>query len=272
MAIATDKAPAVIEGEFSVVRALVTPDQAMARWNEYQALVKKIIGPTDIQSFVEDGKTRTFIKKQGWQKLATYHGIGIEMVGERLFHKHDPKICLRAVMPDKYGEIVDCGCAVVGARYVVRATAPNGRTVEAIGLATFNEKKARYTRVEHDLAGKAFTRASNRAISAIIGAGEISAEEARVTGDAAGLSIEERNAIKAAWATAPHDNREAALAYMRDAGIRGETTADLFRGFAAAADETAVADLLRILRTVEKFDPDDLGLGDEPLPTEGGRT
>lgn len=264
---------AIVDGEFSVVRALVDPDQALARWNEYQGLVKKIVGKTDIQTFREDGKDKSFLKRSGWSKLATYYGVSTSMSSERLFHKHDPKTCLRAAMPDKYGDVIDCNCPVVGARYVVRATAPNGRTVEGIGLATFNEKNAKYTRVEHDLATKAYTRASNRAISAIIGAGEISAEEARVTGEAAGLSIEERDAIKAAWVTAPHDNRDAALAFMRDAGLKGETTADLFRAFAVASDETAVADLLRILRTVEKFDPDDIGLGEpEPLPTQGGRS
>ncbi len=156
---------AVVEGEFKVVTPLVSPELALESWEKYQALVRKIVGPTDVQSFREDGKVKSFIKRSGWQKLATYYGISIEMVSERLFHKHDVKVCLRAAMPDKFGELQDCGCPVVGARYVVRATAPNGRSVQQIGLATFNEKNAKYTRVEHDLASKAYTRGFNRAIA-----------------------------------------------------------------------------------------------------------
>ena len=174
---ATGREIATIDGEYRVVRPLVDATEALARWDEYQQLVRKVVNETDIQSFTEDGRTRSFIKKSGWAKLATYYGISLSMVDERLFHKHDPATCLRVASPDKFGDVKDCGCAVVGARYVVRATAPNGRSVEAVGLATFNEKRARYTRVEHDLAGKAYTRAVNRAVSSMIGAGEVSAEE-----------------------------------------------------------------------------------------------
>jgi hypothetical protein len=265
MTITGERALATIDGEFSVVRALVDPDQALARWNEYQGLVQKIIGATDIQSFSEQGKKKSFIKRSGWAKLGTYYGISVSMISERLFHKHDPKICLRAVMPDKYDGVVDCNCPIVGARYVVRATAPNGRTVEQIGLATFNEQNVKYTRVEHDLASKAYTRAYNRAISSIVGAGEVSAEEARSTGEAAGLSVEERKAIKDAWATAPKDNRDQALAYMRDSGIKGESTAELFQAFGRMADETAVADIVGILKAIEAFDPDAI-FPDAPAP------
>lgn len=249
-----------IEGEFQVVRPLVSAEKALATWNEYQGLVQKIVGPTDIQTFTEDGKKRSFIKKSGWQKLATYYGISVEMVDERLFHKHDAKTCLRAQMPDKFGDVIDCGCAVVGARYVVRAMAPNGRRVEAVGLATFNEKRARYTRVEHDLAGKAYTRAVNRAISAMVGAGEISAEEARSTGEVAGLPEEDRRAIKDAWVAAPADRRDYALTALREWGFEGADVRALFTDLNRRGDETAVADLLAILREMaaERFDPDEV--------------
>lgn len=212
---------ATIEGEYRVVRPLVSADEAVMQWNEYQALVRKIIGESDIQSFTEDGHQRSFIKKSGWQKLATYYGISIAMVDERLFHKHDPTICLRVRLPDKFGDAKDCGCAVVGARYVVRATAPNGRSVEGIGLATFNEKRARYVRVEHDLAGKAYTRAVNRAISAMVGAGEVSAEEKADELDAPRalpLGPLEVTRYQAAWASAPQDRRDRVRALLEAAG------------------------------------------------------
>jgi len=214
------RALATLEGEYRVVRPLVSADEALQRWFEYQALVEKIVGRGDVQSFSEDGKTRSFIKKSGWQKLATYYGIAIAMVDERLFHRHDPKSCLRVASPGTFGDVKDCGCAVVGARYVVRATAPNGRTVEAIGIATFNEKRARYIRVEHDLAGKAFTRAFNRAVSSMIGAGEISAEEKTDEVEEAGaahvasLSQDDLAAYKVAWKAAPQERRDRVRALL----------------------------------------------------------
>jgi hypothetical protein len=216
-----------IEGEYRVVRPLVSADEALAQWDQYQELVRKLIGDSDIQSFQEDGKQRSFIKKSGWQKLATYYGISIALVDERLFHKHDPKSCLRVASPDKFGDVKDCGCSVVGARYVVRATAPNGRSVEGIGLATFNEKRARYTRVEHDLAGKAYTRAVSRAVSAMVGAGEVSAEEKadEIEADPSPLPLGplplgplELTRYSTAWASAPQDRRDKVRALLEREG------------------------------------------------------
>lgn len=220
---------AVIDGEYEVVRPLVNAEQALARWNEYQSLIHKVINDTDVQVFHENGKAGRFIKKSGWQKIATYYGISTSMVDERLFHKHDKESCLRVANPDKFGDVKDCGCAVVGARYVVRASAPNGRTVEAIGLATFNEKNVRYTRIEHDLAGKAYTRAVNRAISAMVGAGEVSAEEKEDEVKAEestrnramqGLSPEQLRKYEFAWKAAPQDRRDRVKKYLEDEGYR----------------------------------------------------
>jgi hypothetical protein len=270
-----EKGLAVIDGEFSVVAPLSSPEKALATWKAYEDLVAKLLTAEDYQSFVDDkGKPAKFIRKQGWRKLATNYGFTVEVLDERLGHRHDPNLCARIKWPEVFNrEDKDCGCAVVFARYFVKAIAPNGRETTGVGLCAINEKNRKFTRQDHDIATTAYTRAVNRAIGDMIGVGKPSAEEARATGEASGLSIEERESIKAAWATAPHTNREQALQFMRDAGLKGENTADLFRGFARSADETAVADLLAILRTVEKFDPDDIGLGEpEPLPTEGGRT
>lgn len=240
-----------IEGEYRVVRPLVSADEALTQWNEYQLLVRKLIGESDIQSFTEDGKQRSFIKKSGWQKLATYYGISIAMVDERLFHKHDPTMCLRVRLTEKFGDVKDCGCAVVGARYVVRATAPNGRSVEGIGLATFNEKRARYTRVEHDLAGKAFTRAVNRAISAMVGAGEVSAEEHadEVEADPSAMPLGplEITRYGTAWAAAPQDRRDKVRALLEAEGYAPGT----FR-------ERGLRDFVRVVNILDGKDEDDL--------------
>lgn len=266
MAIAADKAPAVIEGEFSVVAPLSTPERALETWRAYEGLIAKLLTEDDYQSFNEGGKAGKFIKKSGMRKLATHYGFTVEMLDERLGHKHEQATCARIRFPEVFTrEDRDCGCAIIFARYSVKVIAPNGRETTGIGLCSTGEKNRRFTRQDHDIATTAYTRAVNRAIGDMIGVGKPSAEEARATGEAAGLSLEERDAIKAAWAVAPKDNRDAAITFMKGAGIRGQTTADLFRDFAISADEKAVADLLGILKAIESFDPDQV-FPDDPAP------
>jgi hypothetical protein len=60
-------------------------------------------------------------------------------------------------------------------RFVVRVTAPNGRTALGVGMCSTEERN--FAHKDHDVYATAHTRAKNRAISDIIGAGEVSAEE-----------------------------------------------------------------------------------------------
>ena len=253
----TELAPRPIEGEYRIVRPLVTKEAALAAWQEYQDLTRAILRAADFQTFREGGREGRFVKKSGWRRLATHYGISLEMVDERLGHEHDSRICARVRFPEQMREDRDCGCPVVFARYVVKAVAPNGRAVTAIGLCSTGEKNRRFVRQDHDIATTAYTRAANRAISDMIGAGEISAEEVRATGEFAGISLEERAAIKEAWARAPQERRATATGWLRSAGFTGETTSVLFSDFARRARDIQVADLIGQLAGVAtEFDPD----------------
>lgn len=240
----SELAPRPIEGEYRIVRPLVSKEAALEAWTEYQELTRAILRASDFQTFREGGREGRFVKKSGWRRLATHYGISIELVDERLGHEHDAKVCARVRFPDQMREERDCGCPVVFARYVVRAVAPNGRAVTAIGLCSTGEKNRRFVRQDHDIATTAYTRAANRAISDMIGAGEISAEEVRATGEFTGISLEERAAIKEAWSRATEDRRTAATSWLRAAGFVGETVAALFKDFALRASEVQVADLI----------------------------
>ncbi len=57
----------------------------------------------------------------------------------------------------------------------VVCTAPNGRQTEGVAICTSTEKK--FAHPEHDVYTTCHTRAKNRAISDMIAAGEVSAEE-----------------------------------------------------------------------------------------------
>ena len=132
-----------------------------------------------------------FIKKSGYRKIATAFNVSVDIV-------------------DKEREIRE---GVLTWRVTARASAPNGKSVESIGSCASNEsnhmekiadniqqldnhdtysrddpnimkvegkwRRLRSTKAvkEHDILATAETRAKNRAISDLVGGGEVSAEE-----------------------------------------------------------------------------------------------
>jgi len=140
-------APVGING---IVRPAVTAAEALAAWNEFQALKNFIIEKSDIQVI----KGKNHIKKSGWRKFATFYNLTDEIVEE-------------AQTPLEKGGFYW--------KIKVVCTAPNGRKTEGVGMCASSEKSGE--RVLHDTYTTAHTRAKNRAISDMIAAGEVSAEE-----------------------------------------------------------------------------------------------
>lgn len=145
-------------------------DGAVDYFHKYQELTTKLLSPSDYQSAGRDkqGNPRKFKKKSAWRKYATAFNLSDEIVDED-------------IVRDKDGQIIS-------AKYIVKATAPNGRSGLGIGVCSIFDKqkketdtkfemRQRFSNVEHDVPSTAHTRAKNRAISDIIGAGEVSAEE-----------------------------------------------------------------------------------------------
>ncbi len=91
----------------------------------------------------------------------------------------------------------------------------------------------------------------------MVGAGEVSAEEAHAVGVVSGLSVEDKQEIKAAWADAPEERRGSASGYLRANGFDGDTVAALFTDFNLRGTEVQVGELLGKLRGAPiGFDPD----------------
>ncbi len=135
----------------TMIRPLATPDEALDAWQAFQSLKAKLITADDTQHV--SGKDR--ITKSGWRKIAAAFGIDTELVQEARFPKENGS-----------GFVVEC---------VVRAIAPNGRHADGVG--SFDSTERRMAHPEHDVRATAFTRACNRAISDLVGGGEVSAEE-----------------------------------------------------------------------------------------------
>ena len=140
-------------------------DTAIEQWDAYQKLCKGLLNETDYQEIIvkekdENGNyvkvKRHFKKKSAWQKLSRAFNV-------------DTHIVDRDIERTKMGRVRE-------AYYCVRATLPNGRSVESDALCSRSEKgKDKVS--DHTIMSTAKTRATNRAIAELIGAGEVSAEE-----------------------------------------------------------------------------------------------
>lgn len=147
------------------VDAVPDVDTAIEQWDAYQKLCKGLLNETDYQEIIvkekdEDGNyvkvKRHFKKKSAWQKLSRAFNVDTEIVDRELERT-------------KMGRVRE-------AYYCVRATLPNGRSVESDALCSRSEKgKDKVS--DHTIMSTAKTRATNRAIAELIGAGEVSAEE-----------------------------------------------------------------------------------------------
>lgn len=137
------------QGIGGIVRPAVSAMEALAAWKEFQALKSMILEKSDLQRI----GNRDFIKKSGWRKFATFYNLTDRITEETQ---------------------VKNGSGYYWKIKVV-CTAPNGRVVEGVGICSSTEKK--FSHPEHDIYATAHTRAKNRAISDMIAAGEVSAEE-----------------------------------------------------------------------------------------------
>ena len=156
-----------VSQETEIVKVDNVPDVdvAIEQWDAYQKLCKGLLNDTDYQEIVvkekdEDGNyvkvKRHFKKKSAWQKLSRAFNVDTEIVD-------------RDLERTKTGRIKE-------AYYCVRATLPNGRSVESDALCSRSERgKDKVS--DHTIMSTAKTRATNRAIAELIGAGEVSAEE-----------------------------------------------------------------------------------------------
>jgi len=141
-------------------------EEALQQWNDYQELCKKLLDESDYQPIMMKEKDekgnwvqvkKSFPKKSAFFKLGRAFNVDTEIINKTEY-RHP-----------KTHRVIDVD-------YEVRATLPNGRTVVANGSCDKYEK-GKDKASAHDLRATAETRATNRAIAKLIGAGEVSFEE-----------------------------------------------------------------------------------------------
>jgi hypothetical protein len=137
-------------------------DQVVNGMQAYQELLPRLLDDSDYQA--ADGKK--FVKKSGWRKIARAFNLSVTLIASKVERGADG-------MP-------------LRAEVTARAIAPNGQVQDADGYCSADEPRFGNARgkqkLENDLRATATTRAKNRAISDLVGMGEVSAEEVQAGG------------------------------------------------------------------------------------------
>ena len=150
----------------SAAISTVNVDQALEEWNAYQKITELMLDETDYQQI----QGRAFKKNSAWRKYARAFNITTEIIDKDI------------VKTDK-GQVKE-------ASFIVRATLPTGRYADGWGNCSRQEGNKAHP--NHDIPATAMTRATNRAIADLIGAGEVTAEEIQ-----AEIEMEKRERAKA---------------------------------------------------------------------------
>ncbi len=137
-------------------------EEVQEAMSAYQKTVRATLDPSDWQG--QPGGRGSFVKKSGWRKIAKAFGLSVTRVDD-------------GVERDEEGN-------PVRAWAVYRAAHPNGQTQDGDGYCSIEEgrfaRSGGRQKLENDLRATATTRAKNRAISDLVGMGEVSAEEIAV--------------------------------------------------------------------------------------------
>jgi len=169
------KALTLIENDTTgaIVMPAVDAAAAIEAWKSYQDLKKAVISPDDVQQI----QGRQFLKKSYWRKIATFFNLSVDLVTE------------------KKEELANGNTTY---HFVCKATAPNGRFAVGAGSCNIYEKAKfdvekgqwlnSYGKIAepnsiHNARATAETRAWNRAVSNLVGGGEVSAEEVEAIKD-----------------------------------------------------------------------------------------
>lgn len=135
-----------------IVCQAVTAEEMKAQMQQFQNLKASLLDKnTDIATI----QNKPYIKRSGWRKMGLAFNLSDEIVKE-------------------VRDEIDGGFLW---RIWVRVWAPNGRSVVGIGGCCSDERD--FAHLEHDVYATAHTRAKNRALSDMIGSGEVSWEELR---------------------------------------------------------------------------------------------
>lgn len=135
-----------------LIRLSASIRESVDAWREYQELTQAILDASDYQEIA--GKR--YKKKSAFRKYARFYNLADEIVEATRIDRPDGSFMWR---------------------FVVRVYPVSDPSNFRTAVAVCDSRERAFAHVEHDVYATAHTRAKNRAISDLIAAGEVSAEE-----------------------------------------------------------------------------------------------
>lgn len=129
--------------------------QQIKEWKMYQELTKALLDESDYQVIPTKDGVKKFKKKSAWRKYAKAFNISDKILDMNIDRN------INGIVQE--------------ATVIVEVEAPNG--TKATGWGCCNRSEANFKKPNHDIPSTAHTRAKNRAIADLIGAGEVTADE-----------------------------------------------------------------------------------------------
>jgi hypothetical protein len=197
----------------AIVMPAVSPDEALKAWDNYLDLKKKIVEPSDIQKI----QGKDFLKKSYWRKIATFFNLSVDVVEEK---------------KESLGKTFVW-------HFTCKATAPNGRYAIGTGSCdafekakkvddqymTYNKFNKKWEEATpnsiHNIRSTAETRAFNRAVSNLVGGGEVSADEMVVIEEAEEVKQEPKQEKKQFSGLASEAQHKLIFSLMAKEGLSG---------------------------------------------------
>jgi len=219
--------------ETGVIKLISTKDEILLAWHNFQDLKQSFLEKSDFANI--SGKD--MVKKSGWRKIQSAFGISDEIVNERKDSEENGFVW----------------------RITVKAIAPNGRYSYGVGACASTER--RFSHLDHDVYATAHTRAKNRAISDLVGGGEVSAEELieaeEIKSSPSPLSYEPRqstyNDSRKSGIPASEKQKKMIWAKAKASGIVGSYFKELCSAITGKSSSTefTMADIDAIVKAIE---------------------
>lgn len=181
---ASKKSNEIVAQNSSIVMPVVNAQEAVAAWKKYIELKESIVDKDNDIQLIEG---KPFLKKSYWRKVATFFNLTVEVVSEEreeILGDLAWHFTCKATAPNGRSAIGAGSCSMyekatlINGRYMTKGevtkwgTTTNGKSYPM----EFKWKPAAPNSI-HNVRSTAETRAWNRAVSNLVGGGEVSAEE-----------------------------------------------------------------------------------------------
>ena len=165
----------------SLVHPVASISAVKEVFEAFEQAKRDLLTPKDV--ITADGKA--YIKKSGWRKIGVFFGLSLQKISEGWVSDANKvwQVTYRAIAPGGQYQDATAYCSWNEAMPLGRLRNAEEYARKMVAAQRWTPERAKdhidgvIAKLEHDIRVTAETRAKNRAISDLVGGGEISAEE-----------------------------------------------------------------------------------------------